>query len=172
MSSTPRAQAAVTGVPWHRVVARHVRSAHALLPTAALCQRHDVCGVPCDGLSRDWRRYMQRWLRKHPARHINLLVAVPSTPAQYFHLLRRQVLSPFPKPLACLTPKSIMHHGPCQSLLSDMGPGTEFQPVIPHEQGKHDAAPQDVRRVLMCTGQVYYALRNARRVAKAHVRGV
>ena len=112
---------------------------------------------------------MRVWLREHAQRHNNLLVVVPSTPAQYFHCLRRQLLSEYQKPLVLVTPKSIMHHRPCKSGIEEFGPGTGFQPVLGHEHGKHDVDPQDVRRVLMCTGQVYFALRRTRAASKAWV---
>ena len=60
----------------------------------------------------------------------NLLVAQPSTPAQYFHLLRRQIHSPQLKPLVLASPKWLLHHGPCKSALEHFGPGTAFAPLI------------------------------------------
>lgn len=114
---------------------------------------------------------MRMWLREHAQRHNNLLVVIPSTPAQYFHSLRRQVLSTFQKPLVLLTPKSIMHHRPCKSDIKEFGPDTWFQPVLGHEHTKHDVPPLDVRRVLICSGQVYFTLRRARFATKAWVGG-
>jgi multifunctional 2-oxoglutarate metabolism enzyme len=88
----------------------------------------------------------------------NMRVAVPSTPANYFHLLRRQGLSPKKKPLVVFTPKSLLRHKLCVSSVSDFTTGT-FQPVIP-DSGLSDNAA--VKRVLFCSGKVYYDLVQAR----------
>jgi 2-oxoglutarate dehydrogenase E1 component len=86
----------------------------------------------------------------------NMRVAVPSSPANYFHLLRRQALSPKKKPLVVYTPKSLLRHRLCVSAVADFTTG-RFQPVIP------DALdPAGVRRVLFCSGKVYYDLVQAR----------
>ncbi|HET8681102.1 MAG TPA: multifunctional oxoglutarate decarboxylase/oxoglutarate dehydrogenase thiamine pyrophosphate-binding subunit/dihydrolipoyllysine-residue succinyltransferase subunit, partial [Micromonosporaceae bacterium] len=87
----------------------------------------------------------------------NMRVAIPSTPANYFHLLRRQALSPKRKPLVVFTPKSLLRHKLCVSAVEDLTTGT-FQPVLA------DAAvdPGAVRRVLLCTGKIYYDLLQAR----------
>jgi 2-oxoglutarate decarboxylase len=86
----------------------------------------------------------------------NMRVAVPSTPANYFHLLRRQALSPKKKPLVVFTPKSLLRHRLAVSSVEDFTTGT-FQPVI-----ADTVAPQGVHRVLLCTGKVYYDLLEAR----------
>ncbi|MFZ0242924.1 MAG: 2-oxoglutarate dehydrogenase E1 component [Desulfobacterales bacterium] len=91
----------------------------------------------------------------------NLQVCQPSTPAQYFHLLRRQVKRPVRKPLVVMTPKSLLRHPLAVSNLADMSSGG-FQEVL------DDAAadPQKTRRVLLCTGKVYYALLQLRQNVK------
>jgi 2-oxoglutarate dehydrogenase E1 component len=61
----------------------------------------------------------------------NVQVVIPSTPAQYFHALRRQVSSNYRKPLVMFTPKSLLHHRPCNSDLTDLSLGTSFQRVLP-----------------------------------------
>ncbi|ETM35372.1 oxoglutarate dehydrogenase (succinyl-transferring), E1 component, variant 3 [Phytophthora nicotianae] len=61
----------------------------------------------------------------------NIQVVIPSTPAQYFHALRRQVSSSYRKPLIMFTPKSLLHHRPCNSDLADLVVGTSFQRVLP-----------------------------------------
>jgi 2-oxoglutarate dehydrogenase E1 component len=89
-------------------------------------------------------------------------VAVPSTPASYFHLLRRQALSPKKKPLVVFTPKSLLRHRLVVSSVADFTSGT-FQPVL------GDPTPLDprgVRRVLLCTGKVFYDLFAAREERK------
>ncbi|WP_434741564.1 multifunctional oxoglutarate decarboxylase/oxoglutarate dehydrogenase thiamine pyrophosphate-binding subunit/dihydrolipoyllysine-residue succinyltransferase subunit [Micromonospora sp. SH-82] len=88
----------------------------------------------------------------------NMRVAVPSTPANYFHLLRRQALSPKRKPLVVFTPKSLLRHRLCVSSVQDFTTGT-FAPVL-----ADTAAPpaEQVKRVLLCSGKVYYDLFQAR----------
>jgi 2-oxoglutarate dehydrogenase E1 component len=82
----------------------------------------------------------------------NLQVANPSTPLQYFHLLRRQVLRPYRKPLVVMTPKSLLRHPRVVSPLEGFARGN-FQRVI-----ADDLDPARVTRVLMCSGKVYYDL--------------
>jgi len=86
------------------------------------------------------------------ARH-NLQVAVPTTPAQYFHLLRRQVLRRWRKPLVVMTPKSLLRHARVVSSLADLADG-HFCRVLPDER----RSPERTRRVLLCSGKVYYDL--------------
>jgi 2-oxoglutarate dehydrogenase E1 component len=96
--------------------------------------------------------------------HDNWQVCNFTTPAQYFHALRRQVLRPYRKPLIVMSPKSLLRHPLATSPLSDFT-NAEFQYVIP------DATitdPKAVRRVLLCTGKVYYDLVAAREERKAH----
>jgi 2-oxoglutarate decarboxylase len=88
----------------------------------------------------------------------NIRVAVPTTPASYFHLLRRQALSPKKKPLVVFTPKSLLRHKLCVSQVADFTSGT-FQPVLP-DTGVTDAGA--VKRVLLCSGKIYYDLIQAR----------
>ena len=91
----------------------------------------------------------------------NIQVCVPSTPAQIFHLLRRQVVRPYRKPLIALTPKSLLRHKLAVSSLQDLS-GGGFQTVI-GEIDPIDA--KDVTRVVLCTGKVFYELLEARRQA-------
>lgn len=88
----------------------------------------------------------------------NMRVAIPTTPANYFHLLRRQALSPKRKPLIVFTPKSLLRHRLCVSQVEDFTNGT-FQPVLPDGGAP---APEQVKRVLLCSGKVYYDLFQAR----------
>jgi len=86
----------------------------------------------------------------------NIGVAVPSTPAQYFHLLRRQALRERKKPLVVFTPKSLLR------LPAAVSPATEFtegrwEPVL-----EDPNPPPEVRRVVLCTGKVWYDLAKAR----------
>ncbi len=92
----------------------------------------------------------------------NIRVAIPTTPANYFHLLRRQALSPKRKPLVVFTPKSLLRHKLCVSDVDAFTTGT-FQPVLgdPGMKGQ-SLDPDAVKRVLLCSGKVYYDLLQAR----------
>ncbi|WP_313515324.1 2-oxoglutarate dehydrogenase E1 component [Pseudomonas sp.] len=89
----------------------------------------------------------------------NIQVCVPTTPAQVYHMLRRQVIRPLRKPLIALTPKSLLRHKLAISTLEDLANGS-FQTVIP-EIDQLDA--QKVERVVLCSGKVYYDLLEKRR---------
>ena len=88
----------------------------------------------------------------------NMTVAVPSTPASYFHLLRWQVLSTLVRPLIIFTPKSLLRAKQAVSRRSDFEAG-HFQPLLTDPS----ADPSKVRRILMCSGKVYYDLDAYRR---------
>jgi 2-oxoglutarate dehydrogenase E1 component len=92
----------------------------------------------------------------------NMTVAIPTTPANYFHLLRWQGLSGRHKPLIVFTPKSLLRLKAATSAVSDFTSGS-FQPVIGDHELAGDAARADVRRVLLCAGKVYYDLAERRR---------
>ncbi|MET0014605.1 MAG: 2-oxoglutarate dehydrogenase E1 component [Sedimenticola sp.] len=89
----------------------------------------------------------------------NIQVCVPTTPAQVFHMLRRQMLRPMRKPLVVMTPKSLLRHRLATSPLEDFTSGG-FQPVIPEVD---DLDPNEVERIIVCSGKVYYELLEARR---------
>jgi 2-oxoglutarate dehydrogenase E1 component len=90
----------------------------------------------------------------------NIQVVYPSTPASYFHVLRRQLHRDFRKPLIVMTPKSLLRHRRCVSTLDEMAPGSSFHRVMYEaEPGPDDAA---IERVILCTGKVYYDLLQAR----------
>jgi 2-oxoglutarate dehydrogenase E1 component len=88
----------------------------------------------------------------------NIQVVYPTSPAQYFHCLRRQGLRKWRKPLIILTPKSLLRHPQVVSTLDEFSNG-RFQPVIPDGQ----AEPKRVKRVLLCSGKIFYELDGARR---------
>ncbi|XP_061553768.1 2-oxoglutarate dehydrogenase complex component E1 isoform X2 [Phycodurus eques] len=92
----------------------------------------------------------------------NWAVVNCSTPANYFHVLRRQMLLPFRKPLIVFTPKSLLRHPEARSSFDLMLPGTHFSRVIPDE-GPASAQPAVVKRVVFCTGKIYYDLRRERK---------
>ncbi len=93
---------------------------------------------------------------------MNMEVCMPTTAAQVFHMLRRQAVRPQRKPLIVMSPKSLLRHKDAASPLSDLATG-EFQRVI-GEVDQLDAAK--VKRVILCSGKVYYDLVNARRERK------
>lgn len=84
----------------------------------------------------------------------NMQVCVPTTPAQIFHLLRRQVIRPLRKPLIVLSPKSLLRHKDATSSLDELSQG-RFRMVIP-DQGGLEA--ESVKRVIFCSGKIYYEL--------------
>ncbi|HEU0117519.1 MAG TPA: 2-oxoglutarate dehydrogenase E1 component, partial [Alphaproteobacteria bacterium] len=97
----------------------------------------------------------------------NMQVANCSTPSNYFHILRRQVRRNFRKPLILMTPKSLLRHKQCVSKLQDMAEGTSFQRVIP-ELSMNLTDDKKIRRVLICSGKVYYDLLAAREEKKVN----
>lgn len=82
----------------------------------------------------------------------NLRIAYPTTPAQLFHLLRRHMLMPVKKPLVVFTPKGLLRHPACVSSLDDLTKG-HFEEIL--EDPSH---PKKVRRIVFCTGRLYYDL--------------
>ncbi len=90
----------------------------------------------------------------------NIQVCQPSTPAQMFHMLRRQMVRPFRKPLIVMTPKSLLRHKLSVSSLEDLQDG-RFHNVIPEVD---DIDPKNVKRLVVCSGRVYFDLLEARRV--------
>jgi 2-oxoglutarate dehydrogenase E1 component len=102
---------------------------------------------------------LERYL--HLCAEYNMQVCVPSTPSQIFHLLRRQMLRPYRKPLIVITPKSLLRHKLAVSSLADIEQG-RFECVL-DEVDALDAAA--VTRVVLCAGKIYYELLEARRTA-------
>jgi 2-oxoglutarate dehydrogenase E1 component len=94
----------------------------------------------------------------------NLQVCNLTTAANYFHALRRQVRRDFRKPLVVMTPKSLLRHPEVTSRLAEMGPGTFFRRTI--DEVDPLVADDKVKRVVLCSGKVYYDLRQARRERK------
>ena len=89
----------------------------------------------------------------------NIQVVQPTTPAQIFHLLRRQMIRLFRKPLVIMTPKSLLRNKDAVSPLSDLAKG-HFETVIPDHE---ELNASKVKRVIMCSGKVYYDLVNTRK---------
>jgi multifunctional 2-oxoglutarate metabolism enzyme len=95
---------------------------------------------------------LERFLRS--AAEGNIRVASPTTPAQYFHLLRRQARIAKQRPLVVMTPKSLLRLPQAASAVADMAEGTSFHPVLA-EPGVQD---EQVTRLVLCTGKIYYDL--------------
>ncbi len=91
----------------------------------------------------------------------NMQIAQPSTPANFFHLLRRQVVRPWRKPLVVFTPKSLLRHPRAVSSLEDLASKT-FRRVI----GDPDADPTKTARIFLCSGKIYYDLLQKREQLK------
>jgi 2-oxoglutarate dehydrogenase E1 component len=90
----------------------------------------------------------------------NLQVCVPSTPAQMFHMLRRQMVRPFRKALIVMTPKSLLRHKMAVSPLASLSAG-DFELIIPEAE---NLSTKNIRRVVFCSGKVYFDLLEARQV--------
>eukprot|EP00936_MAST-01D_sp_MAST-1D-sp1_P001005 g1005.t1 len=112
---------------------------------------------------------------------VNMHIVMPSTPAQYFHLLRRQMLSPFRKPLVVFTPKFLLHHSQAVSVMSDFTGRTSneiecastddeetnnvshgFRAVQPDPRPNFLQPDAAIKRVVICSGQFYYTLARMR----------
>ena len=94
----------------------------------------------------------------------NMQVCNITTPANYFHALRRQLKRSFRRPLIMMTPKSLLRHKLAVSSVVDMQPGTSFKPVIGETDRLAPAA--EIRRIVLCSGKVYYDLLAERREQK------
>jgi 2-oxoglutarate dehydrogenase E1 component len=92
----------------------------------------------------------------------NMQVCVPSTPAQMFHMLRRQMVRPLRKPLVVMTPKSLLRHPLSVSRLEELSTGGFFTIIDEID----DLKPAEVTRLVFCSGKVYFDLLKARREAK------
>jgi 2-oxoglutarate dehydrogenase E1 component len=98
----------------------------------------------------------------HPERYLsmcaedNMQVCNLTTPANYFHVLRRQLHRPFRKPLIIFTPKSLLRHKLAVSKLDEMGPNTTFHRILWDD--KQPAPDDKIKRIVLCTGKVYYDL--------------
>ncbi|KRZ26914.1 2-oxoglutarate dehydrogenase, mitochondrial, partial [Trichinella pseudospiralis] len=91
----------------------------------------------------------------------NMIVANCTTPANFFHLLRRQMLLPFRKPLIVMTPKSLLRHPEARSPFDDYLENTRFKRLIP-EDGPASENPEQVKRLVFCSGKLYYELKKER----------
>jgi 2-oxoglutarate dehydrogenase E1 component len=104
---------------------------------------------------------LERWLQM--CAEDNMQVAYCSTPSNYFHILRRQLKREFRKPLILMTPKSLLRHKRCVSQLAEISEGTSFHRVLQDDaqrgtDGVKLVKDDKIRRVVICTGKVYYDL--------------
>lgn len=96
---------------------------------------------------------------------INWIVANCTLPGNYFHLMRRQIALPFRKPLILMTPKSLLRHPEARSSFDEMLEGTKFRRIIP-DVGPAGQKHDTVKKVLFCSGKVYFDLTKARKEKK------
>jgi len=99
---------------------------------------------------------------------VNWSICFPTLPSQYFHLLRRQVLRPFRKPLIVMSPKVIFRHPECQSELRNFGESSHFEPVLDDPSIVHgsmdvESAREAVDTLVLCSGKVYFQLSEQKR---------
>ena len=90
----------------------------------------------------------------------NMQVVNCTTPANYFHVLRRQVCRDFRKPLIIMTPKSLLRHKSCISDLSELGPGTSFHRIL--RDSNSNIKDKNVKRVILCSGKIFYDIEEMR----------
>lgn len=114
---------------------------------------HGYEGMGPEHSSARLERYLQLCAQE------NIQVCIPTTPAQMFHLLRRQALRHYRRPLIIMTPKSFLRHKLATSTLTELATG-HFQPLIPEIDS---IAPERVKRLILCSGKVYYELLQKRR---------
>jgi len=120
-----------------------------------------------------WYETMTAWLHTRAEQKHNIIVTVPSTPAQYFHVLRRQIHRPYAKPLVVMSAKWMLHHAICVSELNALSTGTHFQRII--TEGKNSKGDnttwrmkepllpdEQIERLVFCSGQIFYHLFNMR----------
>ncbi len=98
---------------------------------------------------------LERFL--HACAEFNMTVANVTTPANFFHLLRRQLARPFRKPLVVMSPKSLLRHPECISDMSEFEEGKKFEEVL-DDPNVGPRSGKKVERLLLCTGKVYYDL--------------
>ena len=111
---------------------------------------HGFEGQGPEHSSARWERYLQL------SAEDNWSVCNVTTPANYFHVLRRQLMRNFRKPLVLMTPKSLLRHKLAVSHLADMASGSHFRRILPETERL--AADGRIRRVILCSGKVYYDL--------------
>ncbi|KAH8407072.1 hypothetical protein KR222_005684 [Zaprionus bogoriensis] len=128
---------------------------------------HGYDGVASEHSSCRIERYLQLCDSKETAPDgdgVNVHVVNPTTPAQYYHVLRRQLARNFRKPLVVVAPKTLLRLSAATSTHEDFQPGTMFHNVI----GDTTVQPEQVRKVIICSGKHYYSLAEERAKRQAH----
>ena len=110
---------------------------------------HGYEGMGAEHSSARLERFMQLCAEQ------NMQVCVPSTPAQTFHMLRRQMIRPYRRPLIVMTPKSLLRHPAATNTIEEITQGS-FKPII--DDVRFQKNRDDVTRVVLCSGKVYYDL--------------
>ncbi len=119
---------------------------------------HGYEGMGAEHSSARLERFMQLCAEQ------NMQVCVPSTPAQTFHMLRRQMVRPYRKPLIVMTPKSLLRHPAAVSSLKELTEGS-FKPIIEDNRFVH--LKENINRIVLCCGKVYYDL-----LEKSNTKGI
>lgn len=122
---------------------------------------HGYSGQGPEHSSARLERYLQQ------CAEYNLTVANATTPANMFHLLRRQLARPFRKPLVVMSPKNLLRHPKCVSDLSEISTGSSFRELIDDMDFDGKKTVNTVRKVLVCSGQVYFDLLDRKEQLKA-----
>uniref|UniRef100_A0A336KE13 CSON006636 protein n=1 Tax=Culicoides sonorensis TaxID=179676 RepID=A0A336KE13_CULSO len=122
---------------------------------------HGLDGAASEHSSCRLERFLQMTDSKETAPdgdNVNMHIVNPTTPAQYFHLLRRQIIRDFRKPLIVVAPKTLLRLSAATSNYMEFLPGTGFKPVIPDEIAKNT----HVNKVIFCSGKHFYNLNDER----------
>jgi 2-oxoglutarate dehydrogenase E1 component len=117
---------------------------------------HGYSGQGPEHSSARLERYLQQ------CAEYNLTVANATTPANLFHLMRRQLERPFRKPLVIMSPKNLLRHPKCISKIEDLAEGTRFEEVLDDPLFISQKTAPKVRKLLLCSGQIYYELEEKR----------
>ncbi|GAB5369338.1 hypothetical protein AAMO2058_001396200 [Amorphochlora amoebiformis] len=125
---------------------------------------------------RDYVKAMTQWLARNEEAKYNMSVCNVTTPANYFHVLRRQIHRPYAKPLAVMSPKYLLHHSAAVSEIKYFEVGRAFDRVISDYSPNNNlwesfkslkpVKKQMVRKVLICSGKIFYTLHHARRAKR------
>lgn len=122
---------------------------------------HGMDGAASEHSSSRMERFLQMTDSKETSPDgddVSFNLIYPTTPAQYFHALRRQIVRNFRKPLVVVGPKTMLRMSEATSSFQEFQPGTHFQNVLPDTI----ANPAKVQNVIFCTGKHYYTLNNER----------
>lgn len=123
---------------------------------------HGMDGMASEHSSSRMERFLQMTDSKETipdGDNVNFNVIFPTTPAQYFHAIRRQIIRNFRKPLVVIAPKTMLRMSDATSKFQDFEPGTHFLNVLPDDI----ANPKDVKKIILCTGKHFYALNSERK---------